>query len=97
MRILEEGSSDLMTISFPQTEAWDGDRFVVSFPAEVDSHRVRCAISLEALQDHFGTKNLKPLDAFRANRRAIEALAERFIKRQRFEKDGSMLIRTRDC
>jgi hypothetical protein len=73
-----------MPISFPAVEASDGSRDVVSFPAD-------------ALQDRFGGSNIPPLDTFRANRGAIERNAERIITHQRFEPDGSILIRSRDC
>lgn len=85
-----------MTIVFPPIEAWDGHRDVAAFPADVDGKRVHCAVSLEALQDNFGRNNMAPLDCFRANRGAIEAKAERFIRQGRFEQDGSILIRSQD-
>lgn len=86
-----------MPISFSDIEAWDGDRFAVSFPAEEMSQRIRCAISWEALQDHFGGDNVTPVEAFRANRCAIERIAEGLITMSRFEQDGSILIRSQDC
>lgn len=78
-------------------EAWDGNREVVTFPVFLNKQRIRCAISLEAIQDHFGGKDLPPLDVFRAKRSAIEGIAKRLIERQRFEQDGSILIRSQDC
>ncbi len=86
-----------VAITFPATETWNGNREVVSFLANVDNRRARCAISWEALENNFGGNNSPPLDAFRANRGAIEALAERLLIRRRLEQDGSLLIRTRDC
>lgn len=86
-----------MTILFPAVEAWDGNRDVVSFPAEINKQRINCAISWEALQDHFGGDNIPPLEAFRSNRSVIEGVAERLINEQRFEQDGSILIRSKDC
>lgn len=78
-----------MTIRFPAFEAWDAERFVVSFPAEMDGNRVGCGISWEALQDNFGGDDVQPLDCFQANREAIEAKARHLIGKGRFELDGS--------
>ena len=86
-----------MAIVFPAVETLDGHRDVVSFPADVNGQRIRCAVSWEALQDHFQGDNIPPLDAFRTSRSAIEQVAERLINRQRFEQDGSILIRSQDC
>lgn len=85
-----------MAIEFPQVEAWNGNRDVVSFPADVNGKRINCAISWEALQDNFGGDKQDPLECFRANRDAIEAKAERLIAKRRFEADGSVLIRSQD-
>lgn len=85
-----------MNINFPAIETWNGNRDIVSFPAEVDGKRIQCAISWEALQDNFGGNAIPPLDCFRANRHAIEAKAARLIQRGRFEADGSVFIRSQD-
>lgn len=85
-----------MLIEFPAGEIWNGNREIVLFDAKVDGNSVRCAISLEALQDNYGGDRLAPIDCFRANRRAIETKAERLIGRGRFEEDGSVLIRSHD-
>lgn len=85
-----------MDISFPQKEAWDGSRDVMSFPAEVDGKQVRCAISWEALQDNFGGNGVPPLECFKANRGRIQAKAERLIRAGRFESDGSIVIRSQE-
>lgn len=85
-----------MTISFPPAETWNGNRDVVLFPANVNGKTVQCAISWEALQDNYGGNGVPPLDCFRANRKAIEAKAERLIQKGRFEPDGSLLIRSQD-
>jgi len=86
-----------MPINFPNDEAWDGARMVVSFAAESNGRRINCAVSIEALQDHFEGDHLKPLEAFRAHREQIESIVEQLIVRQRFERDGSILVRTQNC
>ncbi len=58
--------------------------------------RVRCQISREALDDHFGGDDKDKLAVFIANRRAIEEEARRKYLAGRTEPDGSILIRTAD-
>jgi hypothetical protein len=85
-----------MMLEFSAVEAWDSGVECVSFPAVVDGHKIRCLISWEALQDNFGGNESDPLDAFRAARQSVEAKAAQLISRERFEKDGSILIRSHD-
>jgi hypothetical protein len=52
-----------------------------------------CAISREALDDHFGGDNKDKLKFFNANRERIEHAARRKYLADRVERDGSVLIR----
>jgi hypothetical protein len=85
-------------LSFPDKEArYNFDRGVVVFWAEDGTKRVRCAISREALDDHFGadkTKNKE--EVFQEHRRSIEQEARRKYLAGDTETDGSILIRTGD-
>lgn len=74
-----------MNINFPKKSTFDLQHRTVLFPFVVDGHEGTAAISLEALQDHFGapagtqadrTAFLKP---FEENRPHIEELAEKLI------------------
>lgn len=85
-----------MSITFPAQEVWGGERDVVFFPADVDGKRIRCAISLEALQDNFAGGSMDPVDCFRQNRSRIEAKAAKLISQARFESDGLILILSQD-
>lgn len=85
-----------MTIQFPNIEAWDSNRDAVTFPADNNGQRIRCAISWEALQDNFGGSQMPPLECFRSNRSAIEGKAGGLINKKRFEPDGSVLVRSSD-
>lgn len=85
-----------MTVSFHAVETLSASREIVSFPAEINGKRIQCAISWEALQDHFDGNGVPPINCFRANRKAIEAKAEHLIQRGRFESDGSVFIRSQD-
>jgi Protein of unknown function (DUF1488) len=86
-----------MKIKFATDEWYDHHRRqVVWFTALVDSKRVDCGVSMEALGEHFGAYHDDPLPVFRANRGRIEAVAATLIMQGRFEKDGTVLIRSAD-
>jgi len=85
-----------MTISFLPDAHWNDDREIVQFYAVDKSNRIACAVSKEALDDHFGN-GANPLDIFRSNRDTIEAIASKLISRGRFGTDGSILITTSAC
>lgn len=72
------------------------DRRVVVFWGQDGEKRVRCEISTEALDDHYGGDGKDKLTVFRGNRRAIEDQARRKYLAGLIEADGSVLIRTRD-
>lgn len=86
----------MLDMSFPSGEQWDGRRAVVIFQASVSAKYIPCAISLEALQDHFNGDPRQPLETFRQHRPTIENLARKLIQGQRFELDGSVFIRSQD-
>jgi len=72
------------------------DRDVVVFWGQDGETRVRCAISREAMDDHFRGDNRDKLEVFRANRQVIEQDARRKYLAGDTETDGSILIRTGD-
>jgi hypothetical protein len=61
-----------------------------------DGKRVECGVSIEALGDRYGAYYDDPLPVFRSHRRRIEAVAAVLIRQERFEKDGTVLIRNTD-
>jgi hypothetical protein len=83
-------------ISFPQGKQWNGSREIVEFEAESNGKKIHCAVSLEALCDNFDGDTKEPLQCFLNNRARIESLATKIILRQRFENDGSILVRNAD-
>ncbi|MBR8358266.1 DUF1488 domain-containing protein [Burkholderia vietnamiensis] len=72
-----------MQIAFPpEPPEYRGRDLVVAFSARVDGHGVPCAITAEALEDHFGARSLLERDllvAFEAHWPAIEAMAARML------------------
>lgn len=78
---------------------YDFSREVVSFEAQAGHERVLCAISREALEDHFGADGLGKegrLDLFRKHRREIEELARLVYLDRPIPADGTVLITTAD-
>ncbi|MFM0060909.1 DUF1488 family protein [Paraburkholderia phytofirmans] len=73
----------VMKIYFPEEHPeYCARDLVVAFPAEVDGARVQCAITAEALEDHFGAASLREDDliaAFNSNRHPIEHAARRLL------------------
>ena len=74
----------IMEIRFPaDAPAYRDSNLTVVFPALVDGEPVPCAISVEALEDHFGaySENLEGwMRAFDAGRPRIEAVAREHLQ-----------------
>jgi hypothetical protein len=72
-----------MHISFPPSPPeYCARDLVLAFPALVDDRPVQCAITAEALEDHFGARSLREEDlahAFTAHRFKIELAAQRML------------------
>ncbi len=77
-------------------ERYDISRDAVVFWGQDRAHRVRCAISREALDDHFQGDHKDKLDAFRTNRQRIEEIARNRYLAGHIEPDGNVQIRTTD-
>ncbi|WP_213295145.1 DUF1488 domain-containing protein [Paraburkholderia sacchari] len=73
-----------MDIRFPsEAPSWHDANLTVGFPALVDGARVPCAISVEALEDHFGALSAGRdawMQAFDAGRARIEAVARAHLE-----------------
>lgn len=74
-----------MNIQFPDNPpSYDGADLVVRFGATVDGALVDCAITVEALEDHFGASSPLEsalLEAFRVHRARIESLCAQALER----------------
>ncbi|MEW9581423.1 DUF1488 domain-containing protein [Paraburkholderia sp. DGU8] len=68
----------LMQISFPDDKpAFDGANLLVRFTARVDGEAVVCAITAEALEDHFGAESALEaalMEAFEKGRQRIRSV-----------------------
>ncbi|MFL9907031.1 DUF1488 family protein [Paraburkholderia sp. RL17-337-BIB-A] len=85
VHILPDTSDEAtMEIRFPaDAPAYRDSNLTVVFPALVDGEPVPCAISVEALEDHFGayTEDLEGwMRAFDAGRPCIEAVAREHLQ-----------------
>jgi fido (protein-threonine AMPylation protein) len=84
-------------LTFPEPkESFVFERDIVFFYAQDGEACVRCAISREALDDHFPGDGKDKLEVFRANRQAIEQEVRRKYIAGDTEVDGSILIRSDD-
>lgn len=90
------GMNDSRKLEFPNPrEKYDSTRGTVMFQGVDGNKKVICAISLEALDDHF-VDGKNPIRNFTQNRRIIEGEARRKYLGNLLEEDGSILIRTED-
>lgn len=86
-----------MNIEFTPDESFEQHRrSVVWFSAIDDEKVIQCAISIEALIDHFGAYADNPLPAFAKHRQQIWHTAAKLIAARRFEADGRILIQSAD-
>jgi transcriptional regulator with XRE-family HTH domain len=91
------GLVDDRKLNFTSDEAvYIPDRMVVIFWAEDGSRKIKCEISKEALCDHYNGDNRNLLEVFKENRFSIEHEIRRKYLANKFEKDGSILIKSED-
>lgn len=94
------GMIEKSSIEFPEkVERYDSDRDVVLFAGKTLEGEITCAVSGEALEDHFGARGSSArarLTAFRVNRPVIEDVARRKLTAHQHETDGSILVKTTD-
>ena len=86
-----------MSVEFTPDESYEHHRRnVVWFSAVDDEKVIECAISIEALIEHFGAYTDDPLPAFRKHRQQVWDTAAKLIAQRRFEDDGRILIQSAD-
>jgi transcriptional regulator with XRE-family HTH domain len=90
------GMNDSRKLEFPNPrEKYDSMRGVVLFFGVDGDKKIKCGISLEALDDHF-EDGKNPMQNFTNNRKRIEGEARKKYIGNFAEKDGSVLIQTED-
>jgi hypothetical protein len=91
------GMVDRRDLVFAETKArLSFDRDAVVFGGKDGEKTVPCAISTEALADHFGGRETDPLKQFSKNRDRIEHEARKKYVAGGLEPDGSVFIRIAD-
>jgi hypothetical protein len=91
------GMLDERVLVFPDAHAhYDPTRMVVLFKGQDGDKSIPCAISREALDDHFDGDNKDSLKVFKANHERIEHESRRKYLAGLLESDGSVLIKTMD-
>jgi len=90
------GMLDERVLTFPDPQPYyDAGRMSVWFEGRDGDTTVRCAISEEALEDHFGNTD-EPVGTFRSNSERIEREARRKYLAGDIKPDGSVLIVSMD-
>ena len=81
-------------VSFPVLgESWNPMTHVATIAAEVNGARVLCRVSIAVLEKRFSATAEAPMEAVAENRLALRAAATKLIEKQRYEDDGSIVIR----
>jgi len=92
------GMVDQRNLIFPETPnvQYEHNRMMVIFWGQDDTKSIRCAISTEALEDHYKSKSNDPIKIFLENHSAIEHEAVRKYLNNQFESNDFILINTGD-
>lgn len=78
------------------SETYDPNREIIWFWGQDNDKKIRCGISVEALQDHYKGNGKNFLKIFKDNRSSIEHEARRKYLANRTESDNSILIKNSD-
>jgi hypothetical protein len=85
-----------MIIQFPDIHAPDPETFGIAFPADVDGQRIRCVITIEALQDLDPSNAMDTAEnQYEFNKAQIQSIAEEKIRNGQIQ-NGQLLITDRD-
>lgn len=88
---------DVKTIEFPRGQyAWDGDLMAIAFPATINGKRIKCIVSSEALEDHFGARASDRETAFLSSWEDIIRVARQKINAGDYLENGVILVSTFD-
>jgi hypothetical protein len=89
-----------MDLTFPDAQArYDSNRGVVSFWGKALGRPVHCAVSREALEDHFGAHEQDKkgrLESFQRNRSSIERMMKTLFLNWPIEEPDAVLLATAD-
>ncbi len=85
-----------MHIEFDDGAVWVADRTSVFFRAKVDGKNVKCFVSREVLDDHFGGDNAHDyVQVFQKHRNEILAVTEKMIRAGCVSPAGELIVATK--
>ncbi len=92
------GMIDQRNLIFPDPPnvEYDYNRMIIIFWGQDGDQSIRCAISIEALENHYKSKSKDPIKIFLENHSAIEHEAVRKYLNNQFESNNYILIKTGD-
>lgn len=91
------GMTDPRVLIFPEpTEYYDPNRLAVVFTGRDRDQRIVCAVSREALEDHFNADRKNLLKVFAVNRQQLEQKIRQKYLAGKVEADGSILLTSGD-
>ncbi len=83
-------------VTFPLLECWSPVNDNATFAADVNGRRVLCRVEPSALQADRPVKADICMKALARHRSTMQATARKLIEEERFQADGSILIRKSD-
>lgn len=84
-----------MNIEFDDNAVWVGGRESISFHAKADGKTIKCFVSRETLDDHFGGDNVQDyVPLFYGHRKDIFAVAEKIIQAGLVSQAGELILTT---
>jgi hypothetical protein len=83
-------------ISFPKLQSWNPVTMDASIVAEVNGKRITCRINKKVLEKKFQLANQEPMSIVTEFRNVLELAARNLIEENKFEADGSIMIRIKD-
>ena len=87
------GMLDKRSLTFPEPKVfYDSGRMVIKFVGQDSNKVIQCAISREALEDHFKLATQSELKVFADNQARIEHEARRKYLLGQIESDGTVLV-----
>lgn len=87
----------MVPVRFASSQFLDNERGLILFTAFSNHIVIGCGIRIDALIEHFNADPAAPLRSFVRHRRQIERIVEELVTEERYEDDGSILVRASDC
>ena len=87
---------DVSKITFTQMESWNPLHNTATMAIDVDKIRVLCRISKAVLMSISSDKKADPMKILANNRSLFQNKAKKLIEQNKYESDGSIIIRKSD-